>query len=186
MSEYEPHYEAGKHERIDDSILEKRREQIERERSREAAKAEAERDLIETIRERLVRAQEKQEAPKLHKQEGSQSEAAHYSSTGLKEHALNITNKRVQKQLSKPERAFSKLIHQPAVEAVSDAVGATVARPSGLLAGGLMSVIFSLAIFYISRHYGYEYNFMVGLAGLAIGFLTGFIIEGVLKLFRRR
>ncbi len=154
-------------------------------REREAAKAETERDSIEAIRDRLEKATQDKELPKSDLQESASSESANYASTGLKSHALNTTIKRTQRQLSGAERTFSKVIHQPAVDAVSSAAEATVARPYSLLVGGLFSAIASLVVLYICRHYGYEYNFLIGLASFAGGFVLGLVLEGLYRLFKK-
>ncbi len=185
MNEREPN--LGSHEKFE--LNSKEVKEIERraaeKREQEAARAEAERDSIEAIRERLEKATQNQEKPKLNQQEKAASETAHYSSTGLKSHALNQSLKRVRKQLPARDRAFSKVIHQPAVEAVSNVAESTVARPSGLLFAGLFSLLSSLAVLYICRHYGYEYNFLVGLAALGGGFIVGLVLEVFYKFFKK-
>jgi cobalamin biosynthesis Mg chelatase CobN len=154
-------------------------------REREAAKAEAEKPSFEKINEQLKEALEKQKPLRHEQQESSSSGTGHYASTGLRSHALNTTVKRTQRQLSGAERTFSKVIHQPAVDAVSNAAEATVARPYSLLVGGLFSAAASLAVLYICRHYGYEYNFLIGLASFAGGFVLGLVAEGLYRLFKR-
>ena len=50
----------------------------------------------------------------------------------------------VRRQLSAPEKQLSKFIHKPVIEKTSDFVGKTIARPSGILLGGIFSFIGSL------------------------------------------
>lgn len=90
--------------------------------------------------------------------------------------------KSVQRQLSRPERQFSKLIHNNTVESVSEAVGNTAARPIGLLTAGVFSLIASIGVLIICRFYGYEYNYGIGLMFMAAGFAFGLLIEILLKL----
>lgn len=91
----------------------------------------------------------------------------------------------VRRRLSPMARATSKIIHRPAVEVLSEAAGKTVARPSGLLGGGLVAFTGTAAYYYVTRHYGYPYRPSVFLFLLVAGFLIGWFLEGILKTFRR-
>ena len=93
--------------------------------------------------------------------------------------------KRVQKHLRPSDRRFSKVIHNPKVEIVSDITGGTVARPSGLLYGGLFSLLSSLFLYLLSRHYGYEYSYFVGILFFGGGFVFGLLVESVLRIFKK-
>ena len=184
-AEFEPKYEKGHELSPDSKSLEKLSERNFERLERAAEEAEAKRDTLEAIQERIEKATQGHEKLKADKAELAPGETIPHANTKLKSHAYQQTLRRTQKKLPKHERAFSKVVHQPAVEALSEAAGATVARPSGLLAGGIFSVISSLGVLYICRHYGYEYNFTIGLASFAGGFALGVIIEGILKLFKR-
>lgn len=120
----------------------------------------------------------KDEAPKnnyKHVQTGSQ----------LHSQALSQNLKKVQKHLPVYQQQFSKFIHKPVVEKVSEGVGATVARPSGLLFAGIFSFTASLAVLTICRYFGYEYNFLIGLASLAGGFIVGLFLEAISKMIKK-
>ena len=99
----------------------------------------------------------------------------------LKKKAYKKELHRVQTHLPKTQRAFSKVIHSRGVEAVSEVTGKTVARPSGLLGGGIVAFVGTLGLVLISRHYGYSYNFFVFIALLVGGFFLGLIIELVVR-----
>jgi hypothetical protein len=91
--------------------------------------------------------------------------------------AYKKTLRHIQHQLPKSERTFSKLIHQPVVEKLSDVGAKTVARPSGILSGGICALIGSSLVFYMSKHYGFRYNFFVFILLLVLGFGLGLVIE---------
>lgn len=93
--------------------------------------------------------------------------------------------KRIQKHLKPADRRLSKVIHNPKVEAVSDLTGGTIARPSGLLYGGIFSLITSLGFYIIAKHYGYEYPYVIGLLFFVGGFIFGLIVELLVKSFTR-
>lgn len=88
---------------------------------------------------------------------------------------------RVRKQLPAGQKALSKIIHQPVIDTVSNAGAKTVARPSGLFGGGLCTLIGGTIYYFVTKHYGYEYNPTVYLALLAIGFVAGVLLEVVWK-----
>lgn len=88
---------------------------------------------------------------------------------------------KAQKQLNTTERQFSKIVHNKNVETASDIVGNTIARPSGLLLGGFLSLIASVTVLIICRFYGYEYNFLIGMVCFIGGFAAGLIIELIIK-----
>ena len=103
----------------------------------------------------------------------------------LKEIKYKRTLQSVQRGLSTPEKTLSKVIHNPAVDAVSSAAEKTIARPSGLLAGSIFAFIGSSVYLYISKHYGYEYNFLLFALLFFGGFGLGLLIELVYKLIKK-
>ena len=185
MSEFQPKFEDSKEKHIDSREFAAINKEAAERRERAAEAVEARQDSIEVIKERLEKAVDgKEKQAHAHKEKPAAESVSHVGKS-TKDHYYKQTLKRTQKKLPATQRTFSKVIHQPVVEALSDVGGATVARPSGLLVGGLFSVISSLTILYICRHYGYEYNFLVGLASFAGGFAVGLLFEGTAKLVRR-
>jgi hypothetical protein len=104
----------------------------------------------------------------------------------IKSEAYKRTLTRTQKSLSPPARAFSKLVHNPAIDTISEVGAKTVARPSGILAGGIFACLGSGLFLWISKHYGYEYNFLLFALFFIGGFGVGLIIELLVRLFRRK
>lgn len=88
------------------------------------------------------------------------------------------TMKRVQADMPPAQRAFSKFIHNPAVEKTSEALGNTVARPNAILSGAMVAFILVLAVYLIAKHFGYVLSGFetIGafIAGWAIGILYDF------------
>src|SRR5690606_18536819 len=79
----------------------------------------------------------------------------------LKADAYNRTLQKVRGHLNAPERAFSKVMHHKVVESMSDVSSKTVARPSGILGGGIAALAGSGVVLYMAKHYGFQYNFTV-------------------------
>lgn len=104
----------------------------------------------------------------------------------LKDMAYRRTLKRAQSRLPAPARAFSKVIHNPVVETTSEFLGKTIARPSGILAGGIAALVGSTIFLWVARHYGYEYNFLLFALCFVGGFIIGVLTELGIKLANRR
>lgn len=114
---------------------------------------------------------------KVGEKEHGKSDTNLYITKATKKAAYKKTLRHVQRQLPKRERAFSKVIHQPVIEKASDIGAKTIARPSGVLAGGVCALIGSGFVFYMAKHYGFTYNFFVFLLLLVVGFGVGLVIE---------
>lgn len=146
-------------------------------------------DSIEHILEKIEKEARSSSEISSHHTEKDQShkhETANYRvNSQLKSHALNQTLQGVRRKLPVHERTFSKMIHNPTVDTISTGVAATLARPSSLLSGGVFSVVGSLAALFICRHYGYEYNFLVGIACFVGGFFLGLFYDAVWNILKR-
>jgi hypothetical protein len=146
---------------------EARAEQAEQlESARETASAEAETGL-----DPLEQLQAAQDEP----------DAAPGMPTAISRESRKLTAQRelhrLQRRLPAPARALSKVIHQPGVQAVSEAVGKTVSRPSGLLGGGLVAFLGSGSYLYLAKHIGFQYNYFVSTVLFIIGFGVGLGLE---------
>lgn len=104
----------------------------------------------------------------------------------LKDMAFSRAMTRARKKLSMPSRAFSKVIHAPIVDRPSELIGKTIARPSGMLWGAVFAFIGTSALLWITRHYGYEYNYLVAILLFVGGAIIGTAIEGLWRLVRKR
>lgn len=82
----------------------------------------------------------------------------------------------VQNQLSPSSRAFSKVIHNPAVEKTSEVVGNTIARPNLIIAGAL-GAIASIIVYLTAKRYGYVLSGFETIALFIIGWCIGAVIE---------
>lgn len=147
-----------------------------------AAKHEKQPDTVELRRqvEKLAISGKETSASEKHKPV-HQSPATHKQ---LKNVAYARTLAKVQEQLPTASRAFSKVVHQPLVEKLSNVGAQTVARPSGILFGGFVALIGSGVVLYLSRKYGFQYNYTLFLALFVGGYFSGLFIELIAKLFR--
>lgn len=100
----------------------------------------------------------------------------------LKADAYSRTLQKIRKDLSAPERVLSRVIHNPVIENLSNVSGKTVARPSGILGGGIVGILGSSAVLYMAKHYGFQYNFLVFFLLFVGGFALGILAEVLLRL----
>lgn len=87
------------------------------------------------------------------------------------------TMKQIQSEMDASSRAFSKFIHNPSVEKLSDAVGATVARPNAVLAGSMMATFLTLFVFLVAKQYGYRLSGFETIGTFFVGWSLGLIYD---------
>jgi len=100
-----------------------------------------------------------------------------YVNKELKAVALRRSLQHVQHNLPAPQRLLSKVVHQPAIRRASAATGQTIARPSGLLGGGLCAFLGSLLYLYLAKHVGFTYNYLLFIFFFGGGFVIGLLLE---------
>ncbi len=89
-------------------------------------------------------------------------------------------------QMSPSERRFSKLIHHPIVEKVSDITGNTIARPTAVLSGAIASFLLTLIIYIVAKQSGYPLTGTESIAAFIFGWIIGNIIDFAKTLLRGR
>jgi hypothetical protein len=103
----------------------------------------------------------------------------------LKLDAYRKTIRQVQTSLNPIPRAFSKIAHQPAIEKISDISAQTIARPWGVLIGGVVALLGSFFVIVVSRKIGFEYNYSVILILYIAGYSAGSVYELARKSLKR-
>lgn len=108
--------------------------------------------------------------------------------TPLLDHHLNYaqTLASVQRKLRPASRSFSKVIHAPLVEKTTEAMEATVARPSVLLGSTWTALIIGTIFYLTARHYGYSLSGSELLFSFIVGALLGLVLEGFWRALKRR
>jgi uncharacterized protein involved in copper resistance len=104
------------------------------------------------------------------------------------DHRLNYkqTLASLQRQLKPASRAFSQLIHTPAVEKTSEVLEKTVARPSVTLGATWTALIVGGVFYFTARHFGYALSGSELLFSFIVGAGIGLIIEGLWRASRGR
>lgn len=140
---------------------------------------------IEHIREKIEREASSAEQHRQIKHEKAPERHRGVIDKKAKEEAYQNLLVDVRKRLSKRQRVFSKFIHRPTVERVSEIGAKTVARPSGVLGAGIFGLIGSSIVFWMSHYYGFYYNYFVGIALILAGFAAGLVVEWFWRKLRR-
>lgn len=161
-------------------------------RELERSAGEVERSAAEKLKERAERAVEQQhegidEAHREALEQAETSQTVETEKPSAPETPRQITKddrtasyqktmKKMQSELPPASRAFSKVIHNPAVEKASEAIGNTVARPNLIIAGAL-GAIASVIVYFVARHYGYVLSGSETIILFGCGWVIGAIIE---------
>ena len=85
--------------------------------------------------------------------------------------------KQLQAELSPSQRAFSKVIHNPIIEKTSEVVGSTVARPNAVLAGAAVAFFLVLAVYLVSKFYGYTLSGFETIGAFIVGWILGILYD---------
>lgn len=91
--------------------------------------------------------------------------------------SYETTMTEVRTQMSAPSRAFSNVIHQPAIEKISDALGGTIARPNAVLSGSVSAFLLTMAIYLVARFNGYPLSGTETIAAFILGWLVGITFD---------
>jgi hypothetical protein len=91
--------------------------------------------------------------------------------------SFNTTMHEVQNQMSAPSRAFSKVIHNKAVEKVSDVAGSTIARPNAMLSGAVFAFVLTLAVYLVAKNYGFVLTGFETIGAFVIGWVIGIVYD---------
>lgn len=110
----------------------------------------------------------------------------HYITKKIKAVTYNKTLNETRKSLSKPQQILSKIIHQPVVESVSEIGAKTVARPSGILSGGIVGFFGSTLLIFFAKDIGFELPSSAFIILFVFGFIIGISLELLWSIIMKR
>lgn len=87
------------------------------------------------------------------------------------------TMQEVRTEMSTPSRAFSKVIHNKAIEKASDVVGNSVARPNAILSGAIAAFILTLGVYLLAKNLGYPLSGFETIGAFILGWILGLIFD---------
>lgn len=164
--------------------IEARNEQLERVGERLSKKQP---EQAETARHEIEQMPADTESSPKIKQSGNYSP---YARSAAKHASYQSTLKQIQQKLpTKRSRAFSRIIHQPVIESVSEVASKTVFRPSVTLGAGLGAFLGGSIIYFVARHYGFTLSgsefILAGVAGAGIGIVMELLSTVGRRLLKR-
>lgn len=104
----------------------------------------------------------------------------------LKQVAFRQTLQSVQSRLSGAERLLSKLVHNQTADMVSNIAARSIARPAGILGSGVVGLLGSSVLLYLSKEFGYAYNYFSFLALMVVGYVFGVVFEFIIRAIKNR
>jgi hypothetical protein len=93
------------------------------------------------------------------------------------ETSYNATMDEVRTHMSPSSRAFSKVIHNKAVERASNAVGSTVARPNAILSGAVFAFVLTFAVYLLAKNLGYPLSGFETIGAFVLGWVLGILYD---------
>lgn len=121
-----------------------------------------------------------------HSEGSSHSSKSHHITREHKQHMFDRTMSSVRKRLSPSEKVLSKVVHNKPVAAISSATEKTIARPKGMLVGGICAFVGSAYTYYMAKNYGYRYNLLVFFILFIAGYMITTLVELVLAIRTRK
>ena len=118
------------------------------------------------------------ESGKENKQGGEPSASGvRHASKQQRSASYAATMRQIQSEMDASSRTFSKFIHNPSVEKLSDAVGSSVARPNAVLAGSIAATFLTLFVFLVAKQYGYRLSGFETIGTFFVGWASGLIYD---------
>ena len=102
-----------------------------------------------------------------------------------KQMTYKATMRRVEGKLPGYQRTFSRVINNDTVDKVSNIASKTVARPSGLMGGGIVAFLALLIVTYYANRYGWVVSGSEFIVFVIVGWALGLMAEAVIKTVRR-
>lgn len=100
--------------------------------------------------------------------------------------AYDQTMQTIQREMPAPSRTFSKVIHNKAIEKVSDVAGSTIARPNALLSGAVCAFLLVLALYAHARYFGYALSGFESIGAFILGWVIGLVFDLLKSIIRGR
>jgi hypothetical protein len=108
---------------------------------------------------------------------GEPTAASVHATKRQRKDSYNATMKQIRSEMRAPSRTFSRVIHNPTIEKVSEVVGNTAARPNAVLAGSVAATFLTLVVFLIAKQYGYRLSGFETIGTFFVGWLLGIIYD---------
>lgn len=159
-----------------DEVAERAREQI-AEKLEQRSPEKSHGDTTRLAKEALQEARSEKEAGK---EKAVYTHEVHHQGPATKRQqvqAFEHIMSDARSHMSPSAKAFSKVIHHPTIEKISDVTGRTIARPNAILTGSIFAFTLVLIFFLVARYYGYPLSGTETIVAFAIGWLLGIVYD---------
>lgn len=102
---------------------------------------------------------------------------SHHSAASEREAGFEQTMEHVRKEIPRSTRPFSRFIHSPAIERISDILASTIFRPTAILAGGVTAFVGVLGLYFYAKYAGFTLQGSETIVAFTIGWLVGILID---------
>ena len=99
-----------------------------------------------------------------------------------KDASYKATMRTIQKEMTPSARNFSKFIHNPVIENVSEITGKTVARPNSILFGSLGAFFVVLGVYLTARYMGFRLSGSEFIVVFVLGWFAGLVFDLLRKM----
>ncbi len=168
-------YEAREHKtpRLEETAHHERlaheRERLSAEKGHEGNQETARKEALENASSAHEK-QPREEASRVERRPGAISKKE-------REASFESTMSDVRTHMSKSSRTFSKVIHNPTVEKVSETLGSTVARPNAIASGAFFAFLFTLGFYLVGRMNGYPLSGSETMMFFLFGWIVGLVFD---------
>ena len=157
------------HERSHERV-EHHKQSPERYNEKEAHQA-AENARHEAIKESKEQGREKRT------QQAERHNSSHSMRREDRDASFDQTMEHTRSELPRSLRPFSRFIHNPTVERLSEFLGKTLFRPNAILAGGVTAFVAVLALYIYAKYAGFALQGSETIVAFAIGWLFGMLFD---------
>lgn len=103
-----------------------------------------------------------------------------------KKHTFNKRMEQARSHMNPLARGFSKVIHIPGIDPVSEALSRTLLRPVPLIFAAVVAIGTALGTWIIAKHYGYQLSGSESSLGFLAGWVIGLLYDYTSLLFRSK
>jgi chromatin segregation and condensation protein Rec8/ScpA/Scc1 (kleisin family) len=103
--------------------------------------------------------------------------ASHRLTNADRETSFEQTMNDVQHDLPRSTRGFSRFIHNPTVERISEILGNTIARPDAILAGGITAFVVVLGVYFYAKYASFSLSGSETILAFMLGWLLGVLFD---------
>lgn len=109
----------------------------------------------------------------------------HYLTKKIKTEQYKKTLHITRQNLRSSEAVFSRFIHKPIVETISEVSVKIIARPVAIISGAIITIIGGLTVFVIAKKIGFTLPFSLIIVLYFSGYLFGLLLEVSARLIKR-